>query len=132
MSGDGVNERLGPTASEHVPDIRTSPTQLLTGLSAGLPTSRLVCADCGVELTEKQPVAVYVQQLAERTQWDVRRWYCSACGPSAIESPTLGVTELLAQAWLGTKTSPRTGTSKPCLTDVAVIDYSSPEEDDRL
>ena len=108
--------------------LTADPTQLLTGLEVGLPTNRVVCVGCGDQLGEGRAVTVYGYRQAERDEWDLRRCYCEACAPTAIETPTLGVSELLARAWLGSIALPRTRTHRLCLTEVELVTYSPPAE----
>lgn len=108
--------------------ITAGPAQLLTGLAVGLPTNRVVCVGCATQLTEGRAVTVYGYRKAECFEWDLRRYYCMDCGPTMISKPTLGVTELLAQAWLGSVALPRARTHRLCLTDVEIIAHSRPQE----
>ncbi len=108
--------------------VMAGPAQLLTGLEVGLPTNRVACVGCATELTEGRAVTVYGYRQAECLEWDLRRCYCTDCAPTAIGEPTLGVMEVLAQAWLGTVALPRTRTHRLCLTDVETIAHSWPQE----
>jgi len=133
MSDEVLHDRECPGSelTESTPQISVDPAQFLTGLTVGLPTNRVVCVGCTAQLTEGRAVTVYGYRQAERRQWNLRRCYCVDCAPSAIGEPTLGVTELLAQAWLGTVTLPETRSHRLCLTAVEVIDHSRPEEGTR-
>lgn len=73
-------------------------------------------------------MTVYGARRAGNPQWDLRRWYCRLCAPTTIQTPTLGVTELLARAWLGTVALPETRTHRLCLTEVGLLAYSPPRE----
>jgi hypothetical protein len=108
--------------------VTATPAQLLTGLEVGLPTNRVVCVGCTAQLGEGRSVTVYAYRCAERPEWDLRRCYCADCAPTTITDPTLGVTELLAQAWLGSTAVPRTRTHRLCLTEVEIIAASPPQE----
>jgi hypothetical protein len=121
-------ERPGDDPARHSIQVTAEPTQLLTGVSVGLPTNRVVCVGCGDQLGEGRAVTVYGYRQAERDAWDLRRCYCVDCAPTAIETPTLGVSELLARAWLGSIALPRTRTHRLCLTEVALVTYSLPVE----
>lgn len=121
-------ERPGSDITEPPITVQTAPRQLLTGQVVGLPTGRVVCIDCGVQLQEGRAVTVYAYRVAENQQWDLQRCYCEDCAPASVAGPTLGVTELLAKAWLGTLSVPRTRTHEVCLTEIEVVAYSPPEE----
>jgi hypothetical protein len=121
-------ERPGDDPAGDAIQVLAEPTQLLTGLEIGLPTNRVVCVGCGDQLGEGRAVTVYGYRQAERDEWDLRRCYCEACAPTAIETPTLGVSELLARAWLGSVALPRTRTHRLCLTEVELVTYSPPAE----
>jgi hypothetical protein len=108
--------------------VTADPTQLLTGLVIELPPNHVVCLECGSSLREGQSITVYGARRAEHPQWDLRRWYCRSCAPTTIWTPTLGVMELLARAWLGTVALPETRTHRLCLTEVELLAYSPPRE----
>lgn len=130
MSDDVLRDRELPGSESTVGSqgVRTAPTQLLTGLTVGLPTNRVVCIGCRMQLTEGQAVTVYSYRRAECLEWNLRQCYCMDCAPTTINEPTLGVTELLARAWLGTVARPRTRTHRLCLLEIEVVAYSPPEE----
>jgi hypothetical protein len=107
--------------------VTAAPARLLTGLAVGLPTDRIVCVGCATQLTEGRVVTVYGYRRAECLEWDLWRCYCADCAPTTIDEPTLGVTELLARAWLGSVTLPQTRTHRPCLTDVEIVAASGPQ-----
>jgi hypothetical protein len=90
--------------------------------------SHLTVAVTADEIQEGSYTVVYAYRCAERDHWDLRRCYCTDCAPSTIETPTLGVTELLAQVWLGTLAQPRTRTHELCLTEVECVAVSPPSE----
>lgn len=121
-------ERPGDDAVTPPQTIQADPTQVLTGWPIGLPTGRVVCIGCGVQLGEGRAVTVYGYRVADRSEWDSRRCHCEDCAPQRIHSPTLGVTELLARAWLGTLAISRDRTHHLCLTEVELVDYSPPNE----
>lgn len=73
-------------------------------------------------------MTVYGYRGADSEWWDLRRCYCADCAPTAIGEPTLGVTELLVRAWLGSVALPRTRTHRLCLTEVEVVCFSLPTE----
>jgi hypothetical protein len=124
-------ERPGADPPGDSTRVTAEPTQLLTGVSVGLPTNRVVCVGCGDQLGEGRAVTVYGYRQAERDEWDLRRYYCEDCAPTAIETPTLGVSELLARAWLGSVALPRTRTHRLCLTEVELVAASPPAEGHR-
>lgn len=117
------HEPTGPTR-----EVTAAPTQLLTGQQVGLYADHVVCTGCTTQLTEGRAMTVYGYQRAESRDWDLRRCYCADCAPATIGEPTLGVTELLARAWLGTVALPRSRTHRLCLTDVDIVDFSPPSE----
>ena len=108
--------------------VAAAPDQLLTGLPVGLPTLTVYCVECKEKLTAGQTIVVYGYRAAERERWDLTRCYCEACSPSGIRTPTLGTTELLARAQLGTTSFPQSQTPQLCLTDVVLLAYSPPRE----
>ena len=120
-------ERHGDDRDQPPVTVQASPQQLLCGLSAGLPTNRVVCVDCGTDLGEGRAVTVYAYRSADSDQWDLRRCYCAECEPTAIGEATLGVTELLAHAWLGSIALPRRRTHRLCFTEVEVVAFSPPD-----
>lgn len=124
-------ERPGADPAGDAIQVTAEPTQLLTGVSVGLPTNRVVCVDCGEQLGEGRAVTVYGCRQAERDAWDLRRCYCEDCAPATIETLTLGVSELLARAWLGSVALPRTRTHRLCLTEVELVTASPPAEGHR-
>lgn len=121
-------ERPGSDPIDTPRQVTAEPTQLLTGLSVGLPTNCVVCVSCGDKLSEGRAITVYGYRQAERAVWDLRRCYCADCAPTAIDAPTLGVAELLARAWLGSVALPQTRTHRLCLTEVELVATSPPTE----
>ena len=130
MTDEVLRDRERPGGDTLTPPrtIQADPAQVLTGWSIGLPTNRVVCVGCGAQLGEGRAVTVYGYRVAEGSKWDLRRCYCEDCAPSVIHSPTLGVSELLARAWLGTLALPRDRTHHLCLTEVELVAYSPPSE----
>lgn len=128
MTDEVLRDRERPGGDAMTPPvmIQAEPAQVLTGWPVGLPTGHVICVGCGEQLGEGRAVHVYGYRGAERETWDLRRCYCEDCAPHMIHSPTLGVTELLAQAWIGTLAIARTRTHRLCLTDVEVVDFSPP------
>lgn len=121
-------ERPGDDGTHRSECILASASQVLTGLPVGLPNCSVICGRCGAQLEEGRAVTVYGYRVAARDEWDLRRCYCEDCAPAGLPVPTLGVAELIARAWLGTLTIPRTRTYRLCLTDVECITYSPPGE----
>jgi hypothetical protein len=121
-------ERSGGDAVTSPGAIQADPTQVLTGWPVGLPTGLVICVSCGAQLGEGRAVTVYGYRVAERSEWDLRRCYCVDCAPQLIRSPTLGVSELLAEAWLGTLAISRDRTHHLCLTEVDCVAFSPPSE----
>lgn len=106
----------------------SNPVQLFTGLPVGVTGTYVLCSGCDTTLTEGQSVTVYAYRIAGRSRWDLRRCYCTDCAPASVRGPTLGVTEVLVQAWLGTVSIPRTRTHRLCLGEVAVVADSPPDD----
>ncbi len=129
MTDEGLRDRERPgDDGTHRGPVLASPTQVLTGLPVGLPNSPVICSRCGNDLEEGRAVTVYGYRVADRDEWDIRRCYCDDCAPCRLHVPTLGIAELLARAWLGTRTIPRTRTYRLCLTEVECLAYSLPSE----
>jgi len=112
--------------------VTAAPSQLLTGLVIELPPTNVVCLECGASLREGQSITIESARRAGRPQWDLQRWYCRSCAPTTIQAPTLGMTELLARAWLGTIALPEARTHRLCLTDVELLAHSPPREGGQL
>lgn len=121
-------EQPGIGSAEASYGVTADPRQLLTGLDVGLLRDRVVCVGCGTQLSEGRAVTLYGYRPSDSLRWDVRRCYCVDCAPTTISEPTLGVTELLVRAWLGSMALPRTRTHRQCLTDVEVVAFSAPQE----
>lgn len=130
MTDELLRDRERPGDNQDQPPVmvEASPQQLLCGLAVGVPTNRVLCVACGADLGEGRAVTVYASQSADSDQWDLRRCYCADCAPTALGDATLGVTELVVGAWLGSVALPRTRTHKLCLTEPEVVEFSSPTE----
>ena len=70
---------------------------------------------------------MYAYRQADSLGWELRRCYCVDCATTTIGEPTLGVTEPLVRAWLGSIALPRTRTHRQCLTDVELINHTMPQ-----
>jgi hypothetical protein len=115
--------------SNEVPwTVTATPDQLLTGVTVGLPTLHAFCVECNKKLNASCSVVVYAYRTAESETWDLRRCYCPGCSPSRVRTPTLGVSELLVEAALGTVSSPHIQSHRLCLTAVEPLAYSPPRE----
>jgi len=130
MSDEVLRDRECPGSelTETPPRITVKPAQFLSGHTVGLPSNCVVCVECTEQLVEGRAVTVYGYRRAESNHWNLRRCYCA---PAAIGEPTLGVTELLAQAWLGTASQPERRSHRLCLTAVEVVNQSPPQEGTR-
>jgi hypothetical protein len=130
MSEEALQGRDQPerTSGATGHEVTADPTQLLTGRPVGVYADHVVCTGCTTQLVEGRAITVYGYRRAESLDWDLRRCYCADCAPATIGEPTLGVTELLARAWLGTVALPRTRTHRLCLTDVEIAAVSPPSE----
>lgn len=130
MTGEVLRDRERPGRSAvGIPrQVAADPFQLLTGLVIELSPNHVVCLECTSPLTEGQSITIYGARQAGNPRWDLRRWYCTACAPTTIQTPTLGVAELLVRAWLGTTALPETRTHRLCLTEVKLLAYSPPRE----
>ena len=110
------------------PVLRAIPEQLFTGTEIGLPTLEAVCESCTQTLHEGARCTVYVYQPVEDAQWYTRRCYCDDCAPATIQTPTVGTSEGLVHASLGTIASQSRQTYRLCLTEVTLSAYSPPTE----
>jgi len=119
-------ERPGDNQAQPLATVQASPRELLRGASVGISSNRVVCLGCGTTLEEGRAVTVYGYRGADSETWYLRRCYCADCAPTAIGEPTLGVSELLVRAWLGSIALPRTRTHELCLTELELVDASPP------
>jgi len=111
-----------------LPTVLTTPEQLLTGVSIGIPIPEAQCTDCGQTLHEGENILVYAYRAADAIEWDVVRCYCRDCRPDTISAPTLGTSELLVTAILGTVSDVRQQSHQFCLLEVAPVAASPPTE----
>ena len=123
-----TRESPGPEPNRQPLTISGTPEQLLKGLPVGLPTLHAFCTDCNETLHAGQSIVEYGYRTADSTEWAIRQCYCEECSPLSIQTPTLGVTELLAKASLCTVSDPREQIHRLCLADVAIQTYSPPRE----
>ena len=122
----GDHERPGDNQAQPPVTVQAAPRELLRGASVGISSNRVICVGCGADLGEGRAVTVYGYRGVDSETWNLRRCYCADCAPTAIGEPTLGVSELLVRAWLGSIALPRTRTHELCLTEVEVVDASPP------
>ena len=108
--------------------LRATPEQLFTGTEIGLPALEAVCESCTQTLHEGARCTVYVYQPTKEVYWYTRRCYCEDCAPAMIHTPTLGTSEMLVHALLGTIASQPRQTYRLCLIDVRLSAYSPPTE----
>ena len=104
------------------------PKDILTGYRVGPFDDRAICTGCRRELRAGHSATVYAYRLADSPLWDVPRLYCERCAPAAIETPTLGATEVLATAVLAAAIDPVEGGDRLCLDRVELVAYSDPSE----
>jgi hypothetical protein len=114
--GDG-----GPMGSASI-------VQILTGHMVEVDSEVVRCTGCDEVLVAGDIVFAYAARCVEACRWTVPRLYCVGCAPSEVISPTLGVTEALLGGRLGTQSSPSTQTHEHCLVELALRDWSSPNE----
>lgn len=126
MTDDAVDTRSTSIGDSAI-TVEAAPQQLLCGLTVGRSAHHVVCVACGVHLGEGRAVTVYGYRCADSAVWDLQRWYCPECAPTEIDKPTLGVSELLVYAWLGSVALPRTRTHRLCLTEVERVAFSPPD-----
>ncbi len=105
-----------------------TPEAVLTGHPVGPRLNGAVCIGCGEALHETDIVFAYAYRCADSTDWIVSRLYCLGCAPSIVQSPTLGVTEVLVGGRLGTITLPTARIHRLCLTELALRAYSPPQK----
>jgi hypothetical protein len=108
--------------------VTTTPRQLLGGCEVGLATREVCCAGCKVSLTEGESGVVYAYRTADAPEWLVARCYCERCAPATVQTPTLGVHELLASATFGLRSQVIGQVHHLCLGDVACVALSPPSE----
>lgn len=99
----------------------------LTGVQLARPT-RCRCQPCGTPLREGDAATAYAYQPVECDTWSVPRLYCRDCAPDAIATPTLGVHEALADAWLAIRSLPAARSHRLVLADVEVRATSAPDD----
>ena len=97
---------LGESVEGQRPLVVATPEQVLDGMLVGLSDLTAICTGCQVELREGQTVTVYAYRCTGGEEWSIGRCYCSDCAPHRIQSPTLGVTEVIAAAALGVRSRP--------------------------
>lgn len=126
-----MNEKVSAGSSRSESDnplLTATPEQLFTGTEIGLPKLEAVCGTCTQTLHEGACCTVYAYQPAEKVRWYTRRCYCEDCAPAVIQTPTVGTSEVLVQAILGTIASQSRQTYRLCLTEVTLGTYSPPTE----
>jgi hypothetical protein len=133
MIGEDVHPWDCPSihADQECATVLTTAEQLLTGITWGRTETEARCIDCGRILREGERGVVYAYRTAEATQWEVARQYCRDCGPDRIDVPTLGTSELLVTAAIGTVSDVREQSHRWCLLAVERIDASPPTEGTR-
>jgi hypothetical protein len=105
--------------------VEATVTQLLEGMALDGSGTTNPCTMCGSELGVTDYVRVYASRMAGTTEWSLQRLYCHECQSGLVS--TLGATEIVAKARLGSTLLPRGRTHTLCLTDVTVVETSEPE-----
>lgn len=116
-----------PTASGAPPLGVASLPQLLTGTAIS-EAATYPCSVCGTSMSVGDVVFAYAGRRQDCSRWLVRRVYCWGCAPKQIISPSPGVAEAIVGGRIGTRTDPTPRVSQLCLTELAVRDFSPPEE----
>ncbi|WP_336343354.1 hypothetical protein [Halalkalicoccus ordinarius] len=97
-------------------------------LLAGYRPEETRCSYCKTPLQEGDPVTAYAVRYAGDETWSVPRLYCRTCRPATVSDPTLGATELLAEARLGCTMDAATQTSSLTLLGIERVVRSDPED----
>jgi hypothetical protein len=117
-------DRPKPDHDPAHPSVVTTPKQALSGLHIGLANLQALCTTCGDALGEGQPIWVYAYRAAEDPEWLLTRCYCRDCAPDGIETPTLGTSETLIEAYLDVVSLSGERRHQLCLSEVAVLAFS--------
>ncbi len=74
--------------------------QTLTGLRVGLSSLQVHCSGCGTRVSAGERLSVCAYRPVETPRWQLVRPRCAACAPADILTPTVGTTEVRADARL--------------------------------
>lgn len=124
----GRDRPNGEVAETRTLTVAATPDQLFTGRQVGFSDLREVCIDCADLLREGDGLVSYAARPAATARWETQRCYCADCAPDDIVVPTLGTSELLVQARLGTVALPRQRTHRLCLVEAEPLAFSPPTE----
>lgn len=105
--------------------------QTITGWSVGVGDTAL-CTYCKTELGEGDDVTAYAYRRAGEQVVNVARLYCADCDRTAIEHPSRGCHEWLADARLALTSDVAHQSHELTLVGVEIIAESSPDEGDTL
>jgi hypothetical protein len=111
------------------PQICTTPQQTLRGLEIGLATQEVCCTGCRESMIEGETGWVYAYKRPDAPEWQIARCYCHACAPDRIETPTLGVSEVLVTTTFGVCSQALGQIHHLCLTDITLVSLSPPTEE---
>ena len=127
-SDDGCRHRASKDGTcDNKTTVIATPEEVLAGHPIGPHANGAVCSGCGEALHETDIVFAYAYRCAEAVDWIVSRLYCRECSPDRVRSPTLGVTEVLVGARLGTITLPTARSHRLCLVELALRAFSPAE-----
>lgn len=110
------------------PCVMSTPMQVLAGSQVGLPDLHAVCTCCDETITEGQACTLYAYRPCDGLEWYPARCYCQACAPDAIPTPTMDMSEVLVQAWLGVVSRPHDRSHRLCLLEVELVAFSPSSE----
>lgn len=103
----------------------TTPRQALTGLQVGLANLEVHCTSCGQTRHDGEQLWVYAYRAADDPEWLLTRCYCLGCAPDRIETPTLGMSEVLVEARLDVVSLSSEQRHRLCLREIEVLACSS-------
>lgn len=101
--------------------------QTIAGWGVGI-DSTAVCTYCKAELGEGDDVTAYAYRPAGEQVVDVARLYCADCDRTAIEHPSRGCHEWLADVRLALTSDVAHQSHSLTLTGVSIVAESGPDE----
>ena len=129
MPGDDIcQQRVPRDGADDETTVIATPEAVLAGHPVGPRANGTVCIGCGETLNETDIVFAYAYRCAKAADWIVPRLYCLECAPRRVQSPTLGVTEVLVGGRLGTIALPTARSHRLCLTELALRAHSPAQE----
>ena len=120
--------RLPDERANTHPQVWSTPQQVLRGLEIGRATQDVLCTGCRGSLTEGETGWVYASRRVDAPEWEIARCYCRLCAPRRIETPTLGVSEVLITATFEVCSQAHGQVHHLCLRNVELVDRSPPSE----